>query len=277
MENNLMTVEKDYVLGTHDEEIERLGLQHRVWRPRALDAWRRAGITVGQTIVDVGCGPGYAAFDLADIVGEGGRIIAVDRSRRFLDALEAKARNRGNANITTVELDLDEGDLMVSNADAVWCRWVFSFVKKPYELLNRIRKVIRTNGIIVLHEYLDYSTWRLAPRCTEVEDFVGIVMRSWRDNGGEPDIGLSLPSWLQESGFIIKELHPIVDIVSPSNFVWQWPKTYLEVNIDRMRELGYIDAVKAQRVRKAFRSCETDPKTLMITPVVLEIIAGKRG
>src|SRR5262249_55936375 len=55
--------ERDYVLGTHDAEIARLGLQHRVWRPRVLDAWRRAGLTSGWTAVDVGCGPGYASLD----------------------------------------------------------------------------------------------------------------------------------------------------------------------------------------------------------------------
>src|SRR6266513_624084 len=53
--------ERDYVLGTHDDEVARLGLQHRVWRPRALDAWRRAQFTRGQTILDIGCGPGYAS------------------------------------------------------------------------------------------------------------------------------------------------------------------------------------------------------------------------
>src|SRR5678816_202122 len=79
------TVEQDYVLGTHDEELNRLGLQHRVWRPRALDAWRRAGFTIGQTILDVGCGPGYATLDLAEIAGTTGRVVAMDRSARFLD------------------------------------------------------------------------------------------------------------------------------------------------------------------------------------------------
>jgi hypothetical protein len=28
--------ERDHVLGTHYDEIYRLGFQHRVWRPRAL-------------------------------------------------------------------------------------------------------------------------------------------------------------------------------------------------------------------------------------------------
>jgi ubiquinone/menaquinone biosynthesis C-methylase UbiE len=77
--------EKDYLLGTHDEEVERLGLQHRVWRPRASDAWRRAGFTTGQTLLDVGCGPGWATLDLAEIVGPG-ETCGGGPVRRFLDA-----------------------------------------------------------------------------------------------------------------------------------------------------------------------------------------------
>ena len=83
-------------------------LQHRVWRPRALDAWRRAGITVGDTVLDVGSGPGHAALDLAEIVGPSGRVLAIDRSRRFLDWLEAARAARGLAHLTTHEVDLDE-------------------------------------------------------------------------------------------------------------------------------------------------------------------------
>ena len=43
--------DQDYVLGTHDEEIARLGLQHRVWRPTVRDCWRRAGITLGSRVL----------------------------------------------------------------------------------------------------------------------------------------------------------------------------------------------------------------------------------
>src|SRR5437667_409272 len=66
------TAERDYVLGTHDEEIARLGLQHRVWRPVVLECWQKAGITVGSRVLDVGAGPGYATVDLAEIVGQSG-------------------------------------------------------------------------------------------------------------------------------------------------------------------------------------------------------------
>ena len=103
------TGERDYVLGTHDEELLRLGLQHRVWRPRALDAWRRAGFTVGQTLIDVGCGPGYAAVDLAEIVGPSGRIIALDRSQRFLAALQRLARRTLGRRLGTLDFELKGG------------------------------------------------------------------------------------------------------------------------------------------------------------------------
>jgi len=60
--------DQDYVLETHREELERLGLQHRAWRPTVLECWRHAGITQGWRVLDVGAGPGYATVDLAGIV-----------------------------------------------------------------------------------------------------------------------------------------------------------------------------------------------------------------
>ena len=66
--------DKDYVLGTHDEEIARLGLQHKVWRERVLAFWKRAGLEPGTRVVDVGAGPGYGTLELAHTVGREGEI-----------------------------------------------------------------------------------------------------------------------------------------------------------------------------------------------------------
>jgi SAM-dependent methyltransferase len=179
-----MSHDRDYVLGTHDDEISRLALQHRVWRPRALDAWRRAGFTVGQTLLDVGCGPGHASIDLAEIVEPSGQIVAIDRSRRFLDALEAKRLQRGLHNITTLEFDLDAAGPPTVGADGAWARWVVAFVKHPRDLLARVGEALKRGGVLVVHEYFDYGTWRVTPRSPEIEEFVRAVMESWRANGG---------------------------------------------------------------------------------------------
>ena len=75
----------DYVLGTHDAEITRLGIQHRVWRPHMLDAWMRAGMTSGSRVIDFGAGPWFGTLDAAEIVGPQGEVVAIERSTNFLD------------------------------------------------------------------------------------------------------------------------------------------------------------------------------------------------
>jgi SAM-dependent methyltransferase len=271
-----MPEEKEYVLGTHVDEILRLGLQHRVWRPRALDAWRRAGFTTGQTLLDIGCGPGYASLDLAEIVGPSGKVISIDKSRRFLDALDTARRERRLTNIVVHELDLNGAELPNVKADGAWARWVFAFVNHPHDLLARTTSALKPGGVFVIHEYIDYSTWRLAPRLPELEEYVQAVMESWRADGGEPDIGLELPAWLRDLGFELKSLNPIIDIVPASNYVWEWPKAFIEVGIQRLVDLGRMKKHRAHEILIAFAAREATPDTLMITPTVLEIIAVRR-
>ena len=260
-------MERDYVLGTHDEEVERLGLQHRVWRSRALDGWRRAGFNVGQTLLDVGCGPGFATLDLAEIVGSRGRVVAIDRSRRFLDVLAS----RRLPNVQLHELDLDDAALPCENADGAWVRWVFAFVTRPRDLLSRISDALRPGGSLVVHEYFAYQTWRTLPRSQEHERFVNAVMASWRANGGEPDIGLDLPRWITELGFHIREMRPYVDVITPDSFVWQWPEAFIRSGVARLIELGHLTREEGERVHAAAAEAE-----MMVTPAVLEIIAEKR-
>src|SRR3954471_14269162 len=101
----VLIMDRDYVLGTHDEELARLGLQHRVWRPVVLDCWQRAGITVGKRVLDVGAGPGYAAIDLAEIVGPTGSVMALERSSNFVRALQERCRVRCLDHVQSQELD----------------------------------------------------------------------------------------------------------------------------------------------------------------------------
>lgn len=271
-----MTTDKDYVLGTHDDEIARLGLQHRVWRPRASDAWRRAGFTTGQMLLDVGCGPGYATTDLAGIVGPGGRVVGVDRSRRFLDAARERSLALGLAQAEFHELDLDEQPLPARPFDGAWSRWVYAFVRDPRALLARVAAVVRPGGVMVLHEYADYRAWRLSPPAPEFAWFVDEVMASWREHGGEPDIGLELPRWLDALGFELRELRPLVEVARPHDFVWQWPNAFVEVGLQRLVDLGRVDRARADGVRRAFRDSQATPGAFQLTPTVLEVIATKR-
>jgi ubiquinone/menaquinone biosynthesis C-methylase UbiE len=268
-------VERDYVLGTHDEEIARLGLQHRVWRPSALDCWRRAGIAAGWRVMDIGAGPGYATVDLAEIVGPTGAVTAVERSARFLQTAASRCRQRNLSNVRLLELDLMAEALQVDPQDAVWCRWVASFVSSPERLVDRIAGVLRPGGVAIFHEYVDYATWRLAPRRPAFEDFVRQVMATWRASGGEPDVAPLLLTLLGERGFTIREMTPIVYCVRRQDDIWQWPAAFLESGLKRLVELQQADPAWADEVRREFHAAEADPITAMVTPMVLEVIAER--
>ncbi len=266
----------DYVLGTHDEEVARLGLQHRVWRPIATDCWRRAGITAGSRVIDAGAGPGYATMDLAEIVGPAGEILAVERSARFLEIARKACLARGLSQVRFREADLMDEPFGPLNFDYAWCRWVASFVASPEKLLNNIARALRPGGIAIFQEYSHYETFQLAPRRPAVESFAEEVMKSWRAAGGEPNVALAFPKLLRAAGLEVVEVHPRVLTVSPQSYVWQWPASFIESNLARLRELGRVTEEWCDSVRREFKAAENDPTTMLTTPLFLEIIA-RRG
>ncbi len=267
--------ERDYVLGTHDDELTRLGLQNAVWRAHSNAAWQRAGFTAGQTLLDVGCGPGWASFDLAEIVRAHGRVVGVDRSRRYLDALEAGARARGLAHVEAHERDLDTQELPDVAADGAWARWVFAFVSEPQSLLERVVDRLKPGGALVIHEYVDYRTWRLSPRNAAFEEFVSEVMASWRATGGEPDIAMDLARWLPAMGCTV-EARVITEFVRPESFWWEWPRAFVAIGLQRLVDLGRVSEARAAEMRAAFAEAERIDGAFLLTPAVLEIVARKK-
>jgi SAM-dependent methyltransferase len=270
-----MTTERDYVLGTHDEELARLGLQHRVWRPVTLDCWQRAGITVGKRVLDVGAGPGYATVDLAEIVGPSGEVVALERSSNFVNAMKETVRARGLTNVEIHELDLMTDDLPKGNHDFSWCRWVVSFVNDPALLIKKLAGVMRKGGMSIFHEYGHYKTWRFFPPLPNQERFREHVIATWRESGGEPDGAPGLPALLSDNGFVIRSATPHIFCIRPTDHMWQWPAQFIEVYLPRLQEMGRIDQKFADSVRSDLASAEENPNALMITPLVLEIIAEK--
>lgn len=270
-----MTTERDYVLGTHDEEIARLGLQHRVWRPVVLECWQRAGITLGSRVLDLGAGPGYATVDLAEIVGPSGKVVALERSSNFLRALEERCRARALGNVQQHELDLMTDPLPEGDYDFSWCRWVASFVTDPALLVQKLGKVMRRGGVSIFHEYAHYLTWRFIPRLPNQERFAQEVKASWAATGGKADIGLDLPAYLAQNGFAIRSTIPRIYCVGPKDYMWQWPASFVGIGLARLRELGRIDADFAEKVEAEVAAAGENAHSLLITPLVLEIVAEK--
>ena len=267
--------ERDYVLGTHEEELERLGVQHRAWRPVVLDCWKNAGVTAGSRVLDVGAGPGYATVDLAEIVGGNGKVIAVERSSNFVNAIKSTIQAQSLSNVDVQELDLMNDDLPGGPYDFAWCRWVLCFVSDPDLVVKKLSKVMRKGGRAIFHEYGQYTTWRFFPQRDSLEEFRSHVIATWRESGGEPDTGLPLPWWLIKNGFAVRSVAPKIFCLRPNDYMWQWPAQFIQVHLLRLQELGRIDATFAGKVRDDLAAAEKEEASFMLTPLVLEIVAEK--
>ena len=268
-------MDRDYLLGTHKEELARLGLQHRVWRSVVLDCWRRAGITIGKRVLDLGAGPGYATVDLAEIVGPTGEVVALERSQNFIRAIKEESRARSLSNVKIHELDLMTGELPRANYDFSWCRWVMSFVADPALLIRKLSDVMRSGSVAVFHEYGHYETWHFFPRLPNHERFREHVIATWRESGGEPDGATALLTQLPANGFKIRSARPHLFCVRPRDYMWQWTATFIGTYLPRLIEMGRIDHEFADKVRADLGSAEKNPNAVMITPMVLEIVAEK--
>ena len=269
-----MAADRDYILGTHEEEISRLGLQHDVWRPVVLDCWKRAGITAGKRVLDIGAGPGYAAIDLAEIVGPNGEVVALERSSNFVKAFREMVRTHSLA-VQIHEIDLMTDDLPAGDYNFAWCRWVVSFVDDSALLIQKLGCVMPKGSLSIFHEYGHYETWRFFPRLPMQERFREHVIAAWRESGGEPDGAARLPELLADNGFVIRSAQPHVFCLRPDDYMWQWPATFIEIYLSRLIQMGRIDQKFSDKVRADLARAETNHNSFILTPLVLEIIAEK--
>jgi protein-L-isoaspartate O-methyltransferase len=75
-----MMPESPYVFGHSQSELSRLGKQGAFYALATEDMMRRAGITPGMRVLDVGSGAGDVALLAARLVGASGVVVGVERS-----------------------------------------------------------------------------------------------------------------------------------------------------------------------------------------------------
>jgi len=107
----------------------------------------------GDTVCDLGCGNGFYSLKLAKLVGERGRVVAVDIQREMLEFLKdrAAAEKIGNIELvlgTTVDPKLPERAI-----DLVLLVDVYHEFDHPEEMLAAIHKSLKPTGRVALAEF----------------------------------------------------------------------------------------------------------------------------
>jgi ubiquinone/menaquinone biosynthesis C-methylase UbiE len=107
----------------------------------------------GQVVADLGCGPGFHALALAELVGPQGRVYAVDSDEKAIRTVEKKANRRGYRNIEAHALSaadlsfIKDGSIDFVLANGLLC----SMAPEHHEsAVNEIRRILKPSGLAYL-------------------------------------------------------------------------------------------------------------------------------
>jgi len=130
----------------------------------------RGGVTPGGTWADLGAGAGAFTFALAELVGRGGEVIAVDRDRGALRDLEHALRS-GGATVRSLAADFTK-PIDLASLDGVVMANSLHFVRDKAPVLALVHKMLKPFGRLLLVEYdadggnawvphpMSFETWR---------------------------------------------------------------------------------------------------------------------
>jgi arsenite methyltransferase len=176
-------------------------------RRRTLEA---LGAGAGERILDVGSGPGFLTAQIAEIVGPGGRVCAVDTAEPMLES-----GRRRCASLPMVEFQRADAKTLPypdASFDAAVAAQVCLFVPELEAALVELRRVLRPGGrAIVLDTDWGSTVWNSRDPARMAR-----VMEAWKRRYVNAHIGRALPAALRRAGFVIERAQavPIVELAA---------------------------------------------------------------
>ena len=109
-------------------------------------------IEEGMTVLDIGCGPGFFSIDMAQMVGNSGRVIASDLQKGMLQKVRDKIKGTELEKRITLH-KCEENKIGVSEpVDFVLLFYMVHEIPNKEEFFNEIRTILRPNGQALIVE-----------------------------------------------------------------------------------------------------------------------------
>lgn len=159
-QNKICPVEK---AGSLDTKLRRL-----VQNPKKL---LNSYIKEGMTVLEIGCGPGFFTLDMAEMVGESGKIIAVDVQEGMLEKVKSKIAGTRFEQLITLH-KCDEASIGISeHVDFVLLFYMVHEVPDKSQLFRQLSTMLKPDGqIFVAEPPFHVSTARFKHMLQQAED-----------------------------------------------------------------------------------------------------------
>lgn len=156
----------------------------------------------GDTVLSIGCGPGFEPAELAETVGRNGRVHAVDRS----DAMLALAERRCSdlSGVTLARGDAVDLPIVNEAVDAAVAVQIYEYVENVASAATELRRVLRPGGRAVVYDTdFDSLVWHSTD-----DERMNRILDAWDDHCPRPHLGSQLTRYLREAGLIVERVEP---------------------------------------------------------------------
>jgi len=142
----------DKPMSNFDFEFMAVGYIFRdFFRPR-LNILKEVGIKAGFHVLDYGCGPGGYIIPLAELVGESGKVYALDIHPLAIRKVQDIASKKRLANVETILSDCKTG-LPDNTLDAILLYDAFHHLSDPDVVIRELHRVLKPDGILSFSDH----------------------------------------------------------------------------------------------------------------------------
>jgi SAM-dependent methyltransferase len=153
----------------------------------------------GMTILDVGCGVGSIALDLAPKVAPG-RVVGIDGDSGQIEAARAAAAERAIDNAEFFTASVYELPFDNATFDAVYANAVLMYVRDQLGALTEMQRVLRREGVAAVIDD-DLGTVVISPESPELDLAPRLFERAVAHEGGNALYSRRLRTLMLEAGF----------------------------------------------------------------------------
>jgi len=117
-----------------------------------MSVLKEVGIKPGDHVLDYGCGPGSYIVPLAELVGESGKIYALDIHPLAIQRVQRIASKKRLTNVETILSNCKTG-LPDNSIDVVLLYDTFHDLSNPDEVLEELHRVLKPDGILSFSDH----------------------------------------------------------------------------------------------------------------------------
>jgi tRNA A58 N-methylase Trm61 len=132
------------------ERFEKEGREIYDHRQKILDAVK---IKPGTRVADIGAGTGLFTMLFANIVGQGGKVFAVEITQKFTEYIDKRAKEAGLTQIQTVLCTERSVELPSGSIDLAFLCDVYHHFEYPQSSMESIHRALKADGELVLVEF----------------------------------------------------------------------------------------------------------------------------